>query len=1719
VAAVARSTGTTDTIGPGTFTTAANSTNVGSNVGYKLTASALSEQTTSTLGASGTQALGVIALNPAAAAGTLTVADGAAPSNATLCAAPASSGYVDYFTLLASSVTNVTGVTTTFSPTVPSGLLSLLEVTNDAGTAQGSLANPSGTNPAVTGMSFAAPTGTAAQYRLRITPSASATTSGTFTATVTGVTTSGGFGVTGTDGSSATVIVDGAGSPVVTGATATGSTGTVTASWTNPTAGTVPATDFGGYVVVLGNTVATTGAPAKGTAAYAAGTAVGADTVVCSGNLTTCAKTGLASAQPYYLTIFTRDGCANWSAGVSVNATTTAAPTTTIADGVNPTVPATWVAPGTGAVAIDSFTVLKSGGTQAESISAVTVTFATGTAQGIGLVEILDDALTTTYGSVVNPADVQAITLSTAITPTTTSAQYKLRVTPKTHAAMPAPPGASYAVQARVTDVTVTYSKSVNDATSSTLNVDNASSPNVSAGGTSVTGSSVTANWSNPAAGTVPATDFGSYVVVLGNTVAVTGAPVEGVATYAAGATVGADSVVCSGNITSCAKTGLAAGQAYFFRVFTRDALANWSTGVAISGTTADARTTPVALSASAASCTLVNLAASYTGDLPVSNNAVTFARAAVASGPFADLASCTAVGGGANPRACGDGGVSAGQTWYYRATFADADGVVGTPYVDSGALVVPSCAATLSVAAGSMPAGASVGAGSSGTPVARFNVTPSAALSLTSLALANTGTAVADLDVASLSLYDDTTSTFIASSVWNAATSRYVFGGLAYALSTARTLRVDLNVSSGATVGRTFVPQLPAGAVSVAAPNQVGAYTTITGSTFTLAAGATEGNPNAAAPMVSIINPVSGGVVSGDFKVQVRVFNPTAGIAGVTSVKISVDNGATWPYTATRNANYDATNATVFEYVVPAPAPGPRTLRAQAVNAVPLTTLSGAVLVTAAPARAGDGKLLVRDNSSQLCSDCHGGIKTHSTESTSTKYGAWATACRDCHQPHGTRNVELVAETITPPSVSGAQSSKHVGFVTRTGDSNAAGWDSANGRPTATASYANSDNTGPCQVCHTRTVDPNAAAPQPARWRNTGNADPPHYAATGVNGTSSCGGCHSHASGFAGGGEPAVAGSKCSGCHSTIFSMVKTGGQANAHRIDLDQAGDTSLDWSAQATLAGVPSTQRSCLNMCHGDHPHTLTSPATATHQGNVYADPSTNASRGAAAATRVASGATPVNRAVTDFDPAVNDGLCVKCHQKPIAAGGLTVTAAAFGASAHDYTSNAFGTWTYPLHDGATFARNCTKCHASRAEGTTPSYGTTGTRAIQTVHGSASASLLAGELNPATTNGTVDTAKRATFICYNCHGNATVGANLSGKDIQSQVNHANNAAPQSGHPSDKDAVHVSATEYANAAFGAGLGAGIARHAACEDCHDSHKAKAGTHAVTTNVAGPPLEGSWGAQLSSNPTFWTAPAAGNLTKKSITAGTDLEATLCFKCHSAWYGTLPTSPSGAFTETDQAKEFNPANAGNWFTAGTTTTWSSGETAGGFHPVLATAGNNLGQVNLANLVTTNFAWRTTGARNLMTCTDCHESNTTTDPNGPHGSAAGFILRGPNTTWNNTVAVNGSNPVAGVFCWNCHSSTYASSRFPGHSNGNHNVACQNCHAAIPHGGPRIGMLNPAAGTNTTNLPAIAGWDGAAPYWNGATSNRLYLVSYPSGSTNNWAQSNCGCNGTGH
>ncbi len=130
---------------------------------------------------------------------------------------------------------------------------------------------------------------------------------------------------------------------------------------------------------------------------------------------------------------------------------------------------------------------------------------------------------------------------------------------------------------------------------------------------------------------------------------------------------------------------------------------------------------------------------------------------------------------------------------------------------------------------------------------------------------------------------------------------------------------------------------------------------------------------------------------------------------------------------------------------------------------------------LTVSVGRGGDGMLLVRDNSSQLCTDCHA-LQSHSSETTRSQYGSWSTTCRDCHTPHGTTNLYLVGTKIVPPAVNGYQTQKSVSFRSTVGDSGG-----------GTPSFVNPDRSGPCQVCHTRTQDHGTGL---ARWQATSNFD-----------------------------------------------------------------------------------------------------------------------------------------------------------------------------------------------------------------------------------------------------------------------------------------------------------------------------------------------------------------------------------------------------------------------------------------------------------------------------------------------------------------------------------------------------------------------------------------------------------------------------------------------------
>ncbi len=703
-----------------------------------------------------------------------------------------------------------------------------------------------------------------------------------------------------------------------------------------------------------------------------------------------------------------------------------------------------------------------------------------------------------------------------------------------------------------------------------------------------------------------------------------------------------------------------------------------------------------------------------------------------------------------------------------------------------------------------------------------------------------------------------------------------------------------------------------------------------------------------------------------------------------------------------------------------------------------------------------------------EVCLNCHGasgtgvnaagqGLRTATNKTSAwhagTKHGAASdggTRCWDCHDPHGDANIRMVGKKVVRDATDA-----HGFAATRV---------PATGTVTFTANATGTDFAGAatrvCNVCHT------------TAGHYTSTASDTHN--IGV----ACTICHAHdqppGSAFTpvGGGEPTTAGTDCKTCHGTIYANM-TGAAASKHTLGTSapasQATDTGFDWSTATTLRGVPVAQRSCTSMCHGDHPHDLTAGAT-THQNNLYANPTTTATRANAAATRNAA-----NRTAVDFDPAANTGMCTRCHLKPVAAGGQVISDAAYGASAHDFTSTTTPavTWEFVMHDASKVQRNCTKCHSSQAEGNAPSVAAT-----SGVHSGSTPTLLAGTKRP--------NSAPANFVCYNCHGNGTVGVNRSNKTV------SQDGAKARRHPFDADNVHDTNTELASAAWGNTLGV-TGRHSSCLDCHDTHEARPGARnvgGVNGNRAGPALQGAWGAELTSFPATFVAPTSANFTKKVIVAGTDLQATLCFKCHSSYYwgaGAPPSgqSPNGSQVnppETDVAMEFNPANASG-------------------HPVLAGLNSYTGNgATLKALVAAQMKapWNTNLGTQTMSCTDCHSSDAAApSAQGPHGSASQFMLKGANPgNWPNVVLSSG---FATSWCANCHNNSAGEP----HSRGDHSSRrCYECHIVVPHGGKLARLIGDR---DSTTIPTRY-------FYNGASST-MQLSGFTKKATNSYTRSDCG------
>lgn len=226
------------------------------------------------------------------------------------------------------------------------------------------------------------------------------------------------------------------------------------------------------------------------------------------------------------------------------------------------------IAPGASAQ-VDSFGIVASAGT--DTLTNAVVTMTTGMGQYISNVALTNDGDTITYCNAAPSGDTATFTGCT-LPVTVTNTQFKVRLTAKSHALMPAPQGGNYAIGATITSFTVTGIEAGTDTGSSTTTVDNLS-PGTTTGSSATPGNTqIQLSWSNP--GDI---DF-QKVIIYCKTSAITEAPTEGTDPSVDGAVCDATArVKYSGSTSPQTFTGLTNGQIYYFRIYARDTNGNFT--------------------------------------------------------------------------------------------------------------------------------------------------------------------------------------------------------------------------------------------------------------------------------------------------------------------------------------------------------------------------------------------------------------------------------------------------------------------------------------------------------------------------------------------------------------------------------------------------------------------------------------------------------------------------------------------------------------------------------------------------------------------------------------------------------------------------------------------------------------------------------------------------------------------------------------------------------------------------------------------------------------------------------------------------------------------------------------------------------------------------------------------------------------------------------------
>ncbi len=196
--------------------------------------------------------------------------------------------------------------------------------------------------------------------------------------------------------------------------------------------------------------------------------------------------------------------------------------------------------------------------------------------------------------------------------------------------------------------------------------------------------------------------------------------------------------------------------------------------------------------------------------------------------------------------------------------------------------------------------------------------------------------------------------------------------------------------------------------------------------------------------------------------------------------------------------------------------------------------------------------------------------------------------------------------------------------------------------------------------------------------------------------------------------------------------------------------------------------------------------------------------------------------------------------------------------------------------------------------------------------------------------------------------------------------------------------------------------------RHAECQDCHNPHALRIQTGSPTPPEASENLRGVSYLSVTNGASFTAPTYVYHAPDDPVSV--QFEYQVCFKCHSSWTILPLTSPSGR-TPTDKAKEFNPNNPS-------------------YHPVEA-SGKQTGAV-IENSLLPPYT-----ALSMLLCSNCHASDSSAAPAGPHGSADRFLLKA-----NYIATESRSSYVAGDYalCFSCHSETALLDEHEGSQNTN-------------------------------------------------------------------------------